>query len=57
VLLAVGPGGFFAAAGCFQHRQDGSVFPDPAQADLDGEPLVSSGAVLLLRRDRPAGGG
>jgi len=49
------PGSFFSPPGQqLQHRQDGSIFPDPPEADLAGQPVIHGPAVCLVHRDRPA---
>jgi len=54
VLPAVCLGNLLTPPGHLQHRQDGSVLPDPPQADLAGQPFVNSQATRLVHRDRAA---
>jgi hypothetical protein len=55
VVKTVCPGSFFPPPRQqLQHRQDGSSFPDPPQADLASQPTVHRPAVCLAHRDRPA---
>jgi hypothetical protein len=53
--MTVRPSGFLTPSGPqLQHRQHGSVLPDPPQADLAGQPLIEGPAVALVHRDRAA---
>jgi hypothetical protein len=55
VVETVRPGNFFTPSGQqLQHRQHGSVFPDPPQADLAGQPPTDGPVARVVHRDRAA---